>query len=81
MRQSVGPGITIKTNFPESGLAAHLDTERVALAMINLALNARDLIPKGGCAGRGERSRSSPAVLPVSDGWRRGHGREIIMRR
>ncbi len=38
MRQPVQPGITVRTNFPQSELTAPLDTARMALSMINLAL-------------------------------------------
>jgi signal transduction histidine kinase len=48
LRRSVGPTIQISTDF-ERGLAPiHVDPNQLELALLNLAVNARDAMPSGG---------------------------------
>ncbi|PPQ34818.1 hybrid sensor histidine kinase/response regulator [Rhodopila globiformis] len=46
--QTLGPRITLDTDFPEAPLTAHVDVDQLELAVINLLMNARDSMPSGG---------------------------------
>lgn len=48
MERSVGPGITIRTELPRALPAALVDANQLELALLNLAVNARDAMPTGG---------------------------------
>jgi signal transduction histidine kinase len=49
LRQSVGPTIHITTEFPSDLAPARVDPNQLELALLNLAVNARDAMPDGGC--------------------------------
>ena len=57
LRQSVGPGISIVVEIPPDIAPVKVDANQLELALMNLAVNARDAMPKGGTltiACRGE---------------------------
>ncbi|RON69312.1 PAS domain-containing sensor histidine kinase [Pseudomonas fluorescens] len=49
LRSSLGPGIRIETRFPEDLEPVLADSNQLELALLNLATNARDAMPDGGC--------------------------------
>src|SRR6266849_1167250 len=63
LSRSLGPGVEITTQFEDDVPAARVDPNQLELALLNLALNARDAMPRGGmltiCARR--------AVVGVGD--------------
>jgi signal transduction histidine kinase len=48
LRRSLGPGVQISTDFAEGVPATRVDPNQLELALLNLALNARDSMPLGG---------------------------------
>ncbi|MGJ8573124.1 MAG: ATP-binding protein [Hoeflea sp.] len=56
INRSVGASIAIETDLPEETLAALADANQVELALLNLAVNARDAMPDGGVIRIGLRS-------------------------
>jgi PAS domain S-box-containing protein len=48
LERSVGPGIRIVAELPDGLPAAMVDANQLELALLNLAVNARDAMPQGG---------------------------------
>ena len=48
LKQSVGPTVSIETDIPPDLHPVKIDANQLELALINLAVNARDAMPKGG---------------------------------
>jgi len=67
LKQTLGPVIRLEIVADDNFAAAHVDANQVELAILNLAINARDAMPKGGKLRVELRNRragpSSPAEL------------------
>lgn len=82
LKRSVGSNIRVESYLPENLPLVVADSNQVELALLNLAVNARDAMPEGGritihlkemeqARDEGEFSRGRYVVLSVSD---TGHG-------
>jgi CheY-like chemotaxis protein len=63
LSRSLGPGVEITTQFEDDVPAARVDPNQLELALLNLALNARDAMPRGGMLTISARR----ALVGVSD--------------
>jgi PAS domain S-box-containing protein len=65
LQSSLGPAIQIETHFSGRLPRAYADPHQLELALLNLAMNARDAMPKGGAIviGANERSVTGSAGL------------------
>ncbi|MGP9821362.1 response regulator [Salinarimonas sp. NSM] len=48
LRRSLGPMIDVETRFPDALPPVRVDANQLELALLNLAVNARDAMPEGG---------------------------------
>jgi PAS domain S-box-containing protein len=48
LRRSLGPSVSIETRFPLVALPVRADANQLEMAVLNLAVNARDAMPNGG---------------------------------
>jgi signal transduction histidine kinase len=48
LRRSLGPGVRLETDIPDGIQPARVDANQFELALLNLAVNARDAMPTGG---------------------------------
>ncbi len=62
--RSIGPGIQIAVAFSPDLPAVRVDPNQLELALLNLALNARDAMPDGGRLGIDARRGKAPSDLP-----------------
>src|SRR6185312_9787056 len=70
LQRSLGPGIEINMEFEDCLVLVHVDPNQLELAMLNLALNARDAMPQGGrltIAARRETVRAGLQDLREGD--------------
>ena len=61
LQRSLGPMIRIETRFPIRLAPAHVDANQLELALLNLAVNARDAMPGGGTLTISADEESVPA--------------------
>ncbi len=61
LERSVGPGVRIDPHLPEGLPAALVDANQLELALLNLAVNARDAMPAGGTLSLTLAAVQSPA--------------------
>ncbi len=79
LEQSLGGGVELRVVLPETASVALVDANQLELAILNLAVNARDAMPNGGVLaitvdlrpGDGDLAPGRYARLAVSD---TGHG-------
>jgi CheY-like chemotaxis protein len=72
LRQSVGPGIEIAVDMAPDIRPVKIDANQLELALMNLAVNARDAMPKGGrltitCRNETDDRSGPPGRLPPGD--------------
>jgi PAS domain S-box-containing protein len=60
LERSLGPQIQIQTRFPDSLPCAHVDAHQLELAILNMAVNARDAMSEGGTLKIGAALDSAP---------------------
>ena len=85
LAQSAGPAIALDINLAEDVRCVTSDANQLELALLNLVLNARDAMPKGGRIGIATRLRTSRrgkatmAAIEVRDSGA-GMTREVLQR-
>ena len=71
LRPSLGPSIEIQFDFPQNLGLICVDPNQLELAIVNLALNARDAMPLGGrltiSGARGLANGEAPPHLPAGE--------------
>jgi signal transduction histidine kinase/ActR/RegA family two-component response regulator len=67
LRQTIGPQITLAIRSEPDLYRAWIDPNQLELAVLNLALNARDAMPRGGVLRVEAANRSQSIDLPPSD--------------
>jgi PAS domain S-box-containing protein len=68
LRSSLGPSIQIETRYATKLPKAHADPHQLELALLNLAMNARDAMPKGGVIVIGATERTTPGEPGLKHG-------------
>ncbi|MBR1203535.1 MULTISPECIES: hybrid sensor histidine kinase/response regulator [unclassified Bradyrhizobium] len=67
LERSLGPRITLRLDIPDGLPAACVDTNQLELAVLNLAINARDAMPDGGVIEirlAAWQAKNDPALQP-----------------
>ncbi len=71
LRNSLGPGIALSHDIPESLPRVRADANQLELAILNLAVNARDAMPQGGVLRIEAREEADRVCVALIDD---GHG-------
>jgi PAS domain S-box-containing protein len=71
LQRSLGPTVRVQTHFPLHLPPAQVDANQLEMALLNLAVNARDAMPGGGMLDIMAEEVDSRAALP--DGLPSGH--------
>src|SRR6185437_9380784 len=58
LQSSLGPTIRVETHFPQDLPEVNADANQLELALLNLAINGRDAMPKGGTITIGATERT-----------------------
>lgn len=72
--QALGPTIVLDLDLDRGDAWAFADPDQLELAIINLAINARDAMPSGGKVTLGVSRETPPAGPPVLAVWMRDTG-------
>jgi CheY-like chemotaxis protein len=67
LKRAVGHGITLSSKFPADLPPILVDANQLELALLNVALNARDAMPDGGSVKVTARADSVPAPGPAPE--------------
>jgi PAS domain S-box-containing protein len=67
LERSLGSSIQVKTSIPADLPAVHVDINQLELALLNLAVNARDAMPFGGTLSISAASDAFVDAVPVPD--------------
>jgi signal transduction histidine kinase len=67
MRQAVGEAVTLDLALADEALCAHVDPTQLETALLNLAVNARDAMPRGGVLTIATRCEEAHVVIAVRD--------------
>ena len=83
LERSLGPRVALRLDMPEGLPPARVDANQLELAILNLAINARDAMPDGGSIEirvaeyqASERSGAAARPLPETVGDRHRHGHD-----
>ena len=68
LRNVLGPGITKKFDLDEAMMPVMVDPTQVEVAVLNLAINARDAMPEGGVLSFSSRRVSIQGDAEIDDG-------------
>ena len=68
LRHSVGPSVTIYTEISPDVSAIEVDANQLELALINLAVNARDAMPQGGSLTIACHNEDSGRIVGLAHG-------------
>ncbi|MGR6329879.1 MHYT domain-containing protein [Sphingomonas sp. XXL09] len=64
LQRSLGPRVQVETRFPAGLPPVHADAHQLELALLNLAVNARDAMPEGGMLAIGAVAETVAADDP-----------------
>jgi PAS domain S-box-containing protein len=67
LERSLGASIQVKSDIPSSLPAMHADLNQLELALLNLAVNARDAMPFGGSLSISAADEAFADAVPVPD--------------
>jgi PAS domain S-box-containing protein len=67
LQSSLGPSVSVHTHFPLELPRVNADTNQLELALLNLAINGRDAMPKGGTITIGAAKRADVPGLKAGN--------------